>query len=298
MRVLAILFLIVGVALAGGAAYYAFELVERQNAANVAPEGPKTVRVVAARVPLRYGERLNYQIATEKLQFVEWPETAVPAGAFTNADELFGDDKKDSRTVVRAIEPGELLLKSKLTGFGESVRVATQLREGMRIVTIPINAVTGTAGLISPGDFVDIYFTRRNGEQLSSHVLLQKILVVATDQATDTERNRAHVAKTATVEVTPGDAQKLILALQTGTLQLLLRGVDEEVTIDDAPSLDSRSLPGSPEPEPEAKPEVKPEPEIEPFTVRVRKGGQLSEQEVEKAGEAAGKAGGKSKKFE
>ena len=246
MRVLAILFLIIGAALAGGAVYYAMELLP-QRAANVAPEGPKTVRVVAAGVTLTYGDRLTYEKGKEQLKFVEWPEAAVPEGAFTSAEELFGDEKDQSRIVTRAIEPGELLLKTKLTGFGESVRVATQVREGMRAVTIPINAVTGAAGLISPGDYVDVLFKRTTGDTTSSHILLQKVLVVATDQTTDSERNRASVARTATVEVSRDDAQRLILAMDEGTLSLLLRGINE-VTTDDAPSsLDSSALPGAPE---------------------------------------------------
>ena len=284
MRVLAILFLIVGVALAGGAVYYAMEMLPR-TVAKVEPEGPKTVRVVAAKVPLNYGDRLTYQVGKDVLKFVEWPEAAVPEGAFTSAEELFGTDNRERRTILRAIEPGELLLKAKLSGFGESVRVATQVRDGMRAVTIPINAVTGAAGLISPGDFVDVLFTRRDGENMSSHVLMQRILVVATDQATDVERNRAQVAKTATVEVSQEDAQKLILAMQTGTLSLLLRGVNEDTTDADPTSLDSSILPGAPkpEPEPEKKPEPKPEPEPEDtgYRVRVRKGGQLSEERFE-----------------
>ena len=285
MRILAILFLIVGVALAGGAVYFAVEMLPQRNAANVEKQGPKTVTVVAARKPLKYGDRLTYELGKEVLQFVQWPESAVPAGAFTRAEDLFGKDKTETRTVTRTIEPGELVLKTKLTGFGQSVRIATQVRDGMRAVTIPINAVTGAAGLISPGDHVDVLFTRRDGETMSSHILMQKVLVVATDQATDKERNRARVARTATVEVTPNDAQKLILAMQNGTLSLLLRGVNEETTDKTPTSFDSSLLPGAPEPEPEPEPEVKVEPKAEPeptgYNVRVRKGGQITNERFE-----------------
>ena len=278
MRILALLFLIVGVALAGGAVYYASEMLPNR-AANVAPEAPKTVKVVAAQVPLRMGEQLSFERGKEVLKFVYWPEDAVPEKVFKSAKELFGEDLKETRTVTRAIEPGELILKTKVTGFGESVRITTQLRKGMRPVTIPINAITGTAGFISPGDFVDVLFTRRTGQTLSSHVLLQNIEVIATDQATDKERNRAYVARTATVAVTPEDAQKLILAMETGTLSLLLRGVNEKVTESDPSSFDSRILPGG------AVEEKAPEPEAEPedtsYRVKVRKGSAVSEEKFE-----------------
>ena len=275
MRLLAIIFLIGGVALAGGAIFFAKEHFRNVEAmlAGQQEEGPETVLVVAAKVPLKYGDRLTYDVGREVLRFVEWPKTAVPPNAFLSADDLFGEEKSETRTVTRAIEPGELILKSKVTGFGESVRVATQVREGMRAVTIPINAVTGAAGLISPGDRVDIIYVRHTGGDMSSHILLQDVLVVATDQVTDTEYNRAKVARTATVEVNPTDAQRLTLALQTGQLSLLLRGVNEVVTSGETiESVDLSSLPGAAkEPEPEAPAPVVVE-EDTGYRVKVRKG--------------------------
>ncbi len=282
MRFLAILFLIGGVALAGGAIYYANEQFKSWQASVTTKEtdAPELVRVVAAKVPLKHGDRLNFERGKQALKFVFWPKDAVPDNVFHSAQELFDEDLKQVRTVTRRIEPGELILKSKVTGFGGSVRIATQVREGMRAVTIPINAVTGTAGLISPGDFVDIQYLKKKDGELTSHILMQKVLVVATDQLTDTERSRAVVARTAMVEVSPKDAQRLTLAMQTGSLSLLLRGVDEVTTSEDLESVDTTALPGA---EVKEEPIVKEEPETvveedTSYRVRVRKGGQVHEE--------------------
>ena len=174
---------------------------------------------------------------------------------------MFGEDTSEVRTILRSIEPGDVILKNKVSGFGESSRIATQVREGMRAVTIPINAVTGTAGHISPGDRVDIQYIRKTSQQVSSHILLQDVLVVATDQSTDSERTRAVVARTVTVEVNQTDAQKLTLAMETGTLSLFLRSVTEiGASSDDARSVDLSELPGAPVVAPEPP---KPEPVVE-----------------------------------
>ena len=278
MRLLAILFLIVGVALAGGAVYYAMEKLPQQPAAPVVEE-VETVMVVAAKVPLKYGDRLSYALGKDNLKFVEWPKAAVPPQAFFTAEELFGDGKDETRTVTRAIEPGELVLKTKVTGFGESTRLATQVREGMRAVTIPVNAITGTSGLISPGDRIDIQFIRRTGESLSSHMLLQNVSVIATGQLTDTERNRAFAANNITVEVSTEDALTLTIAMEEGKLSLLLRGV-EDVASDTATSVDASVLPGAPVKAPEVVVVEKPkEVEVdEGYKVKVRKGSKVSEE--------------------
>lgn len=273
MRLLAILFLIIGVALAGGAVYYAMENLPQQRAANVEPQGPEMIMVVAAKRSLKQGDKLTYQRAKEVLKFVEWPKAAVPENAFFTAAEMFGDGKEETRTVLRAIEPGELILKSKVTGFGVSTRLSMRLSEGMRAVTIPISAITGTPGLISPGDRIDIQFIRRNGETLSSHLLLQNVAVIATGQSTDTERDRALAANNITVEVTTEQAQTLTIAMETGKLSLLLRGV-EEVNETEAKSVDASVLPGAPEPEPEpvVAPVVEEAPKDDGVTVTVRRG--------------------------
>lgn len=282
MRLLAILFLICGVALAGGAVYYAMEHFPKQEAALANQQAaPETVMVVAAKVPLTMGDRLDYEAAKEALKFVEWPKAAVPENAFTSAAEMFGEDKSETRVVTRTIEPGELVLKSKISGFGET-RFSVQLPDGMYPVPIPVNTVSGVAGLISPGDRVDIQYIVRQGDTMASYILLEKVLVLAIDQVTDTERSRALSGRTVTVAVSRKDAQTLNLAMQEGTLSLLLRGVNDDGTSDAPTTVDSSILPGAPEPEPEPvaeKPQV--EPEDTGYKVRVRKGSDLHELKFE-----------------
>lgn len=271
MRILALIFLIFGVALAGGAAFFASEYFAKLEA-NMARQdpGPQTVQIIAAKIKLNYGDKIGIASADETLSWIKWPSDSVPPGAFTRAEDLFGAGNEDVRTILRGIEPGELILTSKVSGFGENVRVAAQVASGKRAFTIPIDAVRGVAGLIAPGDRVDILLTRTIERQPTTSVILQDVLVIATDQSSNKENTRARLAKTATVEIDPTQASKLTLAQSVGKLTLTLRGMNEAINEDVQPvSLDD--LPAQPK-KPKAAP--KPAPAPQATTVRVRRAGQ------------------------
>ncbi len=222
MRILAILVLFFGVALAGGAIFFASKYFEEMKA-SMASQGPETVRVLVAKNALAYGT----PIKAENLQWVEWPKAAVPAGAFTSIEALFGQSKKEKRIVLRAIEAGEPILDARITKFGESPRVAMNLGEGMRAVSIRIDDVSGVAGFVAPGDRVDILLTRTINEELVSSVILQEITVIAVDQQSNAEIASPTIGRTVTFEVNTNQAQRLALAQQVGKLSLTLRGFGE-----------------------------------------------------------------------
>jgi pilus assembly protein CpaB len=56
-------------------------------------------------------------------------------------------------------------------------------------------------------------------------IILQNIVVLGIDQSADQRTDEPILARTATVEVTPEQAQKLALAQRAGTLSLALRGI-------------------------------------------------------------------------
>jgi pilus assembly protein CpaB len=272
MRFVAILVLTFGVALAGSATFLLREFYASQAMMAAQPAGPETVRVLAAKKTLSYGDRLDLAMAEERLRWVTWPEDAVPEGAFISGEELLGPERAETRTVLRTMEPGELILKSKVTGFGETVRVASRVTEGKRAFTIPIDAVSGVAGLVAPGDRVDILLTRSIGGDITTSIILQNVLVIATDQSANTEASAARVARTATVEVHPTEASKLALSQQVGKLSLTLRGMHEAVEAS-VEAVNIGDLPDQPQVIP---PEPAPLPPP-PKTVTLRKGTEVQQ---------------------
>ncbi|MEO0360414.1 MAG: Flp pilus assembly protein CpaB, partial [Pseudomonadota bacterium] len=238
MRIIALIILLFGLALAGGATFFAsqryaeIENELRRMAAEATPvvaaPAMKTVPVVVATKALRYGEELD----EEMVEIVEFPEQSAPDTRFTTLEDLFGDGR-DARIVLRAMEPNEPILKTKVTGFGERATISAQLTPGMRAFTLRIDSVSGVAGFLLPNDRVDIFLTRGSRDGLSSNVIMQNVKVIAVDQFSDQESTRARVARTATVEVSAEDAQKLALAQQVGKISLSLRQIDEVATVED-----------------------------------------------------------------
>jgi pilus assembly protein CpaB len=167
-------------------------------------------------------------IVRETLKVVPWPRGSVPKDAFTNVDEIFaGATAPGDRIALFLVSQGEPVTKPKVSGFGAKPTLSRQVDEGMRAISIRVDDVVGVAGFVLPGDRVDIYLTRRM-EGVQTQVLLQNIKIIGIDQLADQAADKPVVARTATVEVTPEQAQKLVLAQQVGGLSLALRGVQPQ----------------------------------------------------------------------
>lgn len=262
MRLVALLVLVFGVALAGGAIFFASEAFRAREAALLRRNtGPETVGVLVAGETLEYGRALT----EADVRIVQWPRNAVPDGAFTSVESLIGTDPDEPRYVTRGIEKGEPILLAKLTDFGEQPRMVSTLPAGMRAVSIRIDVVSGVSGFVAPGDRVDILLTRTEDRELTTTIVLQDVTIIAVDQASNTEAQSPRLGRTATVAVSQEDALRLTTAQNAGKLTLVLRGSDDTATTDVTPVRAGDLFGDAPEPTPvpEAIPDV---------TVRERRG--------------------------
>jgi len=272
MRVIGVLVLLVGIGLAGGALYYAnkvFAQFQNQQSTEIAAReaAPATVPVIVAAKSIEYGQ----QIEEPLIRVIDWPANSVPQGAFASPEDLVGDIMSERRVALRPMEPGEPILEAKVSGFGEESRIAMMLGEGRRAFSLPIDAVSGVSGFVSPGDRVDILMTETIKGNLMSRVVMENVLVIAVDQRAQSTGLQARVGRTATVDVSARDAQKLALAQQVGRLSLTLRGAASAGSEVDARPVDLRELRGDPEEEEAAPSNV----------VRVRRGGRAETVELD-----------------
>lgn len=203
---------------------------ERQLASS--PEG--MVRVAVAALPLGYGTDLT----PDKVKFVNYPQASLPPGTYKTMAALLPEGKR--RVVLRPIQVNQPLLAADLSGEGQNASIAALLPDGMRAATVRINDVSGVAGFVKPNDTVDVLITRQasGSEQQVTDVLLQNIRVIAMDQAASSN-GQPVVSRTATLELTPVDAQKIALGQQLGQLSLVLRKPGEEQNI---PNVETVSL--------------------------------------------------------
>ena len=177
-----------------------------------------TSKVAVAAVPLAYG----MDITPDKVRFVEFPNSSIPPGSFRTMAQLNPAGKR--RVALMAISLNEPILASKISVEGQGASIASLLPDGMRAATVRVNAVSGVAGFVQPNDSVDVLITRKGSEAGQvTDVLLQNVRVIAIDQRAKNAEGSPKVGRTATLEVTPIDAQKLALGETAGNLSLVLR---------------------------------------------------------------------------
>ena len=221
------------------------------------PAATPVAKVVVARTPLRFGDKIDAASLAE----VDFPVAAVPAGAFGDIGELV---KGEPRVALSTIQPSEVVLASKISASGGKASLSSVVATGMRAMAIRVNDVNGVAGFITPTDRVDVLLTRGDKlETQQTETLLQGVKVLAIDQTVNEHADKPAIAKAVTLEVSPEDAQKLTLGSSIGTLSLALRNIANADAITTRPFSVGDLNPQQPPPaKPVAKP-VRRRPQIE-----------------------------------
>ncbi len=228
MKAARIIVLTVAVAAGGVAAV----LAGRQETVEAPPPVAKldTVEVLVAKSDVGLGQTISAQ----DLQWQTWPTAAAGPSFIRKSDKPDAVDQLSGSIARSPFVIGEPIRESKLIKANGSGFMAAILPTGMRAVSTEISAETGAGGFILPNDRVDVILSRRDreaekagaGETFVSETLLTNIRVLAIDQAIE-EKNgqKVVVGKTATLELTPRQAETLALARQLGALSLALRSL-------------------------------------------------------------------------
>lgn len=107
--------------------------------------------------------------------------------------------------------------------------LAAVVQKGMRAFGISVNVEKSGGGFVLPHSRVDIVHVMRRDNETTSKIIMQNVLVLAVDQASiRPEEKNSMVPQTATIEVTPKQAEMLALAQELGTLKLILRSFGDE----------------------------------------------------------------------
>jgi pilus assembly protein CpaB len=131
--------------------------------------------------------------------------------------------------------------------------VALQLMPGERAMAVPVDEVVGAGNRIVPGDHVDVFFTLKEGQDISktqSRLLASRLRVlsygaatVASDPSATADGNGGNgantaapaqrtVARTAVLAVPVEQVNRVVLATQSGKLLLALRNPSDETLPD------------------------------------------------------------------
>ncbi len=225
---------------AGGTALMVRDWVSAQRAVAVAAAPVRAVKeptdeVLVARRSLPAGTLLK----PDHVTWQAWPKEGV--------NEIYivkGKAKQDEMlgAVVRAgVTKGEPITTARIVKPGDRGFLAAVLKPGMRAVSVQVNATTGISGFVFPGDRIDLILshgiqvdvTEGTRQRRASETVLSDVRVLAVDQKTDDQDGTPSVAKTATLEVTPKQAELVAVAVELGKLSLSLHALTPSDSEDD-----------------------------------------------------------------
>ncbi|HYS46321.1 MAG TPA: Flp pilus assembly protein CpaB [Rhizomicrobium sp.] len=219
--------IVLGLALvaAGGAAFLVRGMVGGGTPSAQAKAAPAMAmsEVLVASTNLTPGQALS----VEQVRWEKWPTTTVDPSFITH-ESAGSEEQAVKGAVVRAvILPGQPIARTAIVQGNASGFMAATLGEGMRAISIAISVDSGAGGFILPNDRVDVILTRK-GESTSSRsfakTIMSNLRVLAVDQTFRQEKDtRTVVGKTATVEVSPEQAEAIAAASTSGQLSLALR---------------------------------------------------------------------------
>lgn len=236
-----------------------------KKSANSQPKD--TVAVVVAKTDIAAKTR----ITPDMIQVTKIPAPYLQPGIVQDTNEVIGALAKEK------IVAGEQITARRLFAEGKSAGFTGLIPPDKRAMTIGVNEVTGVAGFVKAGDFVDIIVTfDKNivGDNVS-HIVLQNVLVLAANRETESgaveptnnnsPKDKKELIKTATVTVavSPEEAAKLTLSEEKGKIRLTLRSLLPNVGINIAGPVTPQDIVGiynSPVPSEQPKEQAPPPP--------------------------------------
>lgn len=234
----------------GARSYIAGELDAARQRADMSGQ---LVEVVVAKRGLAPGDRID----AESMAVRKVPATYLPAGAVTPAEF----PAYEGEALQLAMVSGEPLFAAAVLAR-ERRGLSSRIPPGTRAMTVMVDEVNSVSGMLRPGDRIDLMFSVRPRPDAGLPVgevatpLMSNLLVLATGTRTQVEPAPDAVGRfgAITVEVTPEQAQKLILAQRSGRITALLRHPDDQspaardaLDLDELLGIARRSRPDLPE---------------------------------------------------
>ncbi len=243
--------LIFGISLlaAIAAVFLVFRVVKlAQHEVVKARESTANVEVIVATRALNVGIPIeNGDITVRALA----GEMVPKHGVFHTAPDIVG------RVPRERILPNELVREERLALADAGIGLNALVSPGSRAMSVAVDAETGVAGFIQPGNYVDVIVTIRpddteDDRKWVSKAFLQGVKVLAVgkklesgDDAAQPIKKRSSVRDkpTVTLELTLEESQELALSATRGDIHLVLRN-DIDITEQDTQGVAASTLVG------------------------------------------------------
>jgi pilus assembly protein CpaB len=214
--------LIVAVVLALGTGWLTLTYLSNLQRQSNANSAPVAVIVAAQEIPPRV------PITAAMLARATRPASAVDPNTITDPKQVVG-----SLSLITI--PAGSSVTSAMIGHPADMALPVRMAPGMRAVSVQIDKVKGISGLVQPGDRVDIIAQppKSNAAPPPAATILRGVRVLAIgdslENSSATPSPQEANATTVTLEVTPKQADLLVMADLNTTLRLALRSPKEPV---------------------------------------------------------------------
>lgn len=187
----------------------------------------KTVAIVVAKRDLAKGTRLS----ADSLAVRPVPQTFSHSVAVL--PEQF--DRIEGQILAYPVKSGEMILWSLLEGR-KSPSFSARVAAGRRAMTVPVDEINSISGMLEPGDTIDLMVTIERKDKKITFPLLQSVRVMATGQrsADDPKSGERRQYSTVTLDTSPAQAQRIIVAREAGKITALLRNPQDKQAIPNA----------------------------------------------------------------
>jgi pilus assembly protein CpaB len=198
-----------------------------------APAAPMSNVLVAAK-------EIDGAIQEGDLRWLSWPKDRIPPGVISETDKPDAIAYYKGFCIRDKIGPGVPVDASLLSPPGQGCSMAAMLPPGKRAIAINIDqqGASTAGGFIRPGDHVDVIDTYKDNaaaragvDSTVSETILRDIKVLAIGQNIQQQGDeRIEAGPNATLELTPAQAEKILLAQRVGQLYLSLRSMADTST--------------------------------------------------------------------
>jgi pilus assembly protein CpaB len=221
-----VLVLCIAATAALGAAWIAKKIVSGPREVQQVEKTVDATDVLVAANNINLGD----SIRADDLKWQQWPASGVTPGLITREADPDAPNKLSGAIARAPFIVGEPIKEQKLIKVSEGGVMAAILPAGMRAVSTPISEETAAGGFILPNDRVDVILSHKmqvgSKEEPVSEAVLRNVRVLAIGQEIETKGDdKVATGKTATLELTPRQAEILALAKSMGEISLSLRSL-------------------------------------------------------------------------